>query len=264
MAQRLEGQLAIGCRQSHRSDHTQRRRFRGRCQTGVDRTDDNEEDSHRRHQPRQGRDAIGPGYGDGFAAPGASVKASDDDGDHEQASQNQAGQKAGEVKLWHGGVGQQAVNDQTDGGRDKDTERASGRDGPEKKRLVVAALLDLGQRDGPDCCRRRDARTRCRGKKRARADIGVHEPTGQPGEPLGHAVIHPLRNARPQEQLAHQNEHRNGDQEKIRRVLPNDIAQCEVQGHWRVHMAKNQPQPAQRRRDRYAETDKHQKQNQCL
>ena len=105
------------------------------------------------------------------------------------------GDDTGEIELRYGRIGQHAVDDHVDRGRDQDAERAARGDGAEEQALGVAVLLDLADGDGADGRSGGDARAGRRREHRAGSDVGMHEPAGQPWHPQYQCVVHPLGDA---------------------------------------------------------------------
>ena len=165
-------------------------------------------------------------------------------GQHEEAGQQQAGDHAGEIEARHGGGGDQAIEDEVDRRRDEDAERAAGRQRAEKQALVVTADLDLRQCHDADGGGRRHARPGGGREDGAGADVGVHQPARQPGEPLGHGVVDAHGNPRAQQHLAQHDEHRNGDEDVFGARVPDDVAHRPVEGHRRVELVERKAQHA--------------------
>ena len=161
--------------------------------------------------------------------------------------------EAGEIEPRDRAVRQQSVQDEIDGRRDQDAERAARSNGAEKERLVVFALLDLGKRHRADRCRRGDAGARGRREHGARADVGVHEAARQPRQPLGDGVVDPLGDARAQQDLAQHHEQGDGDQDVLARRVPDDLTHRPMQRHHRVELVEGQPQNSHDRRNGNAE-----------
>src|SRR3546814_5851188 len=68
------------------------------------------------------------------------------------------------------------------------------------------------------------AGTRRCGERGAGADVGVHQPTGQPAQPFFYGTIHALGHASTQHDLAQQNEHRDRYQDEICAGRPENIS----------------------------------------
>ena len=124
-------------------NHAKRGGLGRRSEAGVDGSDDDEEDEQRRDQARQNAKAAGPAGLDRYPAFAAVNATGQEHDQHEQGRQQKAGNEACKVEARDRAVGQQSVQDEIDRGRDQNAERAAGRDGAEKQRLVVLALLDL-------------------------------------------------------------------------------------------------------------------------
>ena len=194
-----------------------------------------------------------PARHDRRAAPGRPPQAGEQHGRHEQERQHEARNEAREIELRDRGLGHGAVDDHVDRRRDQDAERAAGRDRAEEEPLVVVVLLDLAHRDGADRDGGRDARSGRRAPHRAGDHVGMHQPAGQPRDPLGDRRIHALRHAGAQHDLAHQHVERHRDEDERRGGRPGHFAGGHDQRDRRIELVEHQAEPAEAGRDRHGE-----------
>ena len=183
------------------------------------------------------------------AAPLRLPDAGDQHREAEQHRQDEARQEAREIELGNRGVGHHAVDDHVDRGRDQDAERAAGGERAEEQRLVVLVLVDLAHRHDADGRRGGDARPRDRAEQRARADVGMHQPAGQPRQPLHQGGIHALGRAAAQQDLAEHDVEGNGRQDEVAGGRPGELADDAAHRHRRVELVQRarRPGPCRRR-----------------
>ena len=166
------------------------------------------------------------------------------DVDHEAGGQQDAGDDAGDEQLADRVVGERAVDDHVDARRDQDAERAAGRERAERARSVVAALLEGGQGDRADRRGGRDRRAGGRREQRAAADVGVQQPARQPRQPGRQADVHPVGEAAAQQDLAEQDEQRDGGEQVLVLDAPDDAADRIHEARAEAAMPPAMPMPA--------------------
>ena len=237
------------------ADHAERRGLGRRREPGVDRADHQGEDQERRHEVGQRAQAGRPVARDPLAAPGGPQRAADQHGDHEQQRQHETRQEAREVELRDRGLGQHAIDDHVDRRRDQDAERAAGGDRAEEEALVVAVAVDLLDRDRADRRGGRDRGAADRREQRAGADVGVHQPARQPGQPVRHRGVHALGDAGAQQDLAEQDEHRDRDQDHVGGGAPDQLAERQAERQEGVELVEREADDAEHRGDRQAERE---------
>ena len=131
---------------------------------------------------------------------------------HEQPGQHGAGNHAGDEQPADRGLGGDAVEDEGDRRRNENAERAAGADraGGDLVRIAAAAhLRNAHLADGGAAGGRRAGERR---EDRAGAEIGNHQPAGQPVEPAVERLVEILAGRRGADRRAHHHEHRDRDQ----------------------------------------------------
>ena len=141
------------------------------------------------------------------------------------ARHQQAGQHARHEQPSDRFLHQRAVQHHDDAGRDQNAQRAARRQRAEHDPGLVAARQHLGNGDGADRGRCGDARARDGGEHRAACDVGVQQPAGQAAQQHHDATVEVAADAAAQDDLAHQQKHRHGDQDVAVGVVPDDRRQ---------------------------------------
>ena len=211
-AQRLQVDLALPERQREGAEGSQRRRFGRRGDAGIDHA------GHHAEQQEHGPDH--PKHPEFFdqrnrrrrwcargILPGEEPDGRHDGDGHEDAGDDAADQQRADIHLR-----QQAVNDERDRWRDQHRQRARNRDHAGRHLRLVALLQHRGQA-GRRQCRRRG---RAGAADRAEAGAGKRgrhaKAAGYPAHPGGGRLEQIVRNTADQNELGHQQEHRDGDQ----------------------------------------------------
>ena len=69
---------------------------------------------------------------------------------------------------------------------------------------------------------------------------------------MHHGAVHAFGDAGAQQDFTQQDEQRDGNQHIFHSVLPDDLAQCEMQRHQREEIIEDEPQPAEGGSHRHA------------
>ena len=148
-----------------------------------------------------------------------------EDHQNEQRDDEQARADRREVERAHRGFGDQRVDDEGDAGRDQVAERAAGGERAQNHLRVVARAVEEGEGDRAHGGGGRDRGAGDRREHAACRDVGVQQAAGQAIEPDIERAIEPLGKAGAQQDLAHQQEQRHGDQHEARRRSPHGLAE---------------------------------------
>ena len=146
----------------------------------VDRAHDDDEDDHRREEIDEALQPHECGIGIDLARRDRGPPPRDEhDRRHEHDGQQGAGEHAAGIEPGHRGVGQHAVDDEGDAGRNEVSERAAGGNRAQHHAGVVALLLERRQGDGGDRCRCRHRRARDRGEQGGSRQLVCRRPPGR-------------------------------------------------------------------------------------
>src|SRR5690606_25096317 len=249
--------------QQQRTDHTQGSRFGRGGNTGVNRTDHQQENTQWWNQVHQAGKTLAPGCLDLGAAPFGLDHTCDSNRQHEQQGHAQTGDNAGQVQLGHGGVGQHAVDHQVDRRWNQNAQGTASGQTAQEQGLVIALLLDLRQGYGTDGGGGGHAGAGCSGKQGAGTDIGVHQAAGQPGQPQAHGVVHAFSHARAQQDFAQHDEQGDSDQQEFVAGAPGNFTQCASQRQHGIQRVQNQAQNAQGSAHGNAQSDQNEQESQC-
>ena len=140
-----------------------------------------------------------------------------------RAGEHQPRHHAGDEQPADRGLGRDAVEDEGDRRRNEDAERAARADRAGRDVVGIAApahLRDAHLADG-GAAGRRGARER--GEDRAGAEVGDHEPAGQPVEPAVERLVQVLAGGRRADRRAHHHEHRDRDQREVVQPRPEGL-----------------------------------------
>ena len=186
--------------------------------------------------------------------PGAGLLAAELDHhpDDEQRGEQQAGTDTGDEQLADRLLGDDAIEDQGQRGRDQDAQRAAGRDDAGRQSGRIAALAHLGNARGTDRRTGGGTRSAHRGEHRAGHHVGGAEAAGDASHPAVERGIQVAAGARLADCRAHQDEQRNGQQD--------EIVELRIQGFgdqphgFRRHVEQHEDQRhrAHRERDRHS------------
>src|SRR5690606_5639822 len=96
---------------------------------------------------------------------------------------------------------------------------------------------------------------RC-GEKRTGTDIRMQQSAGDRRQPGSECLIHSVGNSAPQHYLAHQDEKRNGDQDKVVEIAPGKIAKAQYDRPAEQDNRTSHPEKEEDCRDRKTERGK--------
>ena len=130
-----------------REDHAQRGRFRRRGQPGVDAADDGDDEQGDRRQEFQRHKPFPPAWSFLFSGHALRMqKRPENDIAHEQHHQHQPGKDAGDEQPCDGLISGDTIDDQDNGGRNEQPQRAGSGQGADAHERMIAAFLKF--RDG--------------------------------------------------------------------------------------------------------------------
>jgi hypothetical protein len=176
--------------------------------------------------------------------PAAAPEAGQEDVEHEHAGQHEARNEARHVQPAHRGLRQEAVDDEVDARRDQNPQGAPSGQRAEDETLVIGRLLEIRQGDLADRRRRGHARPRDGGEHGTGHHVGVQQPPRQVPEPAIEGAIQSIRQPGAQQDLAHEDEQRHGDEHEVDAGIPDHLADEEVQRPRREE-ARQEPEQTQ-------------------
>ena len=223
LGKHLLGQAAITRSQDERASRTDGGGFRGRREPEIDAAEHGDE------KAQHGED-VEDVFGRRTALRARIARRGerridhqvDGDIDHEDAGHQQARQHARHEEARDRFFDQRAIQHHDDRRRDEDAERAAGRQGSEHGFWIITALQHFRDGYGADGRGGGYARSAHGGEDGARKDVGVQQAAGQPAQQNHDSAIEIVAGAAAQDEFAHQQEHRDRDQDVAVGGIPDD------------------------------------------
>ena len=184
-------------------------RLDGGEDAGVDAADGHDDDAQDPGGARGGPQALPPRHGRAGVGRLVRVAADDDpDREHEEQRERDPGHDSGHEQAADALLGDDAVDDESRGGRDEDAERAAGGDGAGRQRVVVAEPPHLGQRHAAHRERGGQRRAGKRRESGAGDDRRGRETAPDAAEPTVGRAVQVLTHPGDHGQVPHQHEQR--------------------------------------------------------